>query len=81
VRSVVAKEGRLVIEFQAEHLPSPRAFSILASRNRQAILSNERYSWPYSGDSLAACRGFLAAMEEALGEIVEQRAALRPTSS
>ena len=81
VRSVVAKEGRLVIEFQAEHAPSPRAFSILASRNRQAILSNERYSWPYSGDSLAACRGFLEAIEVALGEIAEQRAALSPSPS
>ncbi|MEX2242808.1 MAG: transcription-repair coupling factor [Fimbriimonadaceae bacterium] len=81
VRSVVAKEGRLAIEFQAEHLPSPRAFSILASRNRQAILSNERYSWPYSGDALAACRGFLEAIEVALGEVSEQRAALGQSSS
>jgi transcription-repair coupling factor (superfamily II helicase) len=80
VRSISGKEGRLVVEFVPGQTPTPRAFSILSQHNRGAVLTGERYSWPFAGDALSACRGFLRALEGALGEVAEQRAALSTSS-
>jgi transcription-repair coupling factor (superfamily II helicase) len=77
VRSVAHREGRLVVEFVPEHLPSPRVFSLLAARNPGAVLAGERYSWPYTGDALVAARELLLGLEEALAEVEADRAALR----
>jgi transcription-repair coupling factor (superfamily II helicase) len=76
-RSVAHREGRLVVEFVPEHVPSPRAFSILAGVNPGASLGGERYSWPFSGDALAALRDLLGHFERALAEIEADRASLR----
>jgi len=77
IKSIAHKEGRLAVEFVAEHVPSPRAFSILSVRNPMATVMQERYSWPFVGDALAATRELLGALGSALGEVEEQRAALK----
>jgi hypothetical protein len=76
VRSVAHREGRLVVEFVPEHVPSPRVFSILAVRNPGAALGGERYLWPFAGDALAAVGELLSGLEKGLAEVEEQRAAL-----
>jgi transcription-repair coupling factor (superfamily II helicase) len=76
IRSIAHREGRLVVEFSVDHAPSPRVFSILSAINPGSSLAGERYSWPYQGDALAACRALLDALSAALREVDEQRAAL-----
>jgi transcription-repair coupling factor (superfamily II helicase) len=80
MRSVTAKEGRLVVEFVPEHVPSPRVFSILSGVNQQAVMAGERYSWPFTGDAFAAAQALLSAFSRAVGEVEVEREKLASKS-
>ena len=52
---------------------SPRFFSLLTKRNREAYLSRTQFIWPIQGPPLGACEKMLDAMCQVLEEIERQR--------
>ncbi len=74
---VDGKGGRLVVAFRQDNDLSPRVFSILTQRHRDAYLSQDRFVWPFTGSPVAACQTMLDGLERAIQDVEDQRAAIR----
>jgi len=71
-----AAQGRLLLSFKDRTAIPPRAFTILAKRNRTAYVTREGYIWPYTGNPLVAIENLLSYFTLALKEIDAARASL-----
>ncbi|MBS1723210.1 MAG: transcription-repair coupling factor [Armatimonadetes bacterium] len=70
------KGGRLALVFRQDNDLSPRVFSILVQRRREAYLAQDQLVWPFTGSPLTAAKDVLAALEAAVQAVEEQRAML-----
>ena len=68
-----AKGGRVAVNFKDKQSISPRVFSILGKRNREAYVTREQLIWPFSGDPIEAVRRVLDEFESALRQMDEER--------
>ena len=66
----------LNVQFKDMMAVPPRAFSILANRNREAYKTKEALIWPFSGAALPAIQRMMDTFEAALKEVEAGRAAL-----
>jgi transcription-repair coupling factor (superfamily II helicase) len=71
-----ARGGRLNVQFKDMNAVPPRAFSILANRNRDAYKTKEALIWPFTGSPLPAIQRMMDTFEAALQEVEAGRAAL-----
>ncbi len=71
-----AKGGRLSIGFKDMSAVPPRAFSILAGKNKEAYKTKEALIWPYTGSPLPAIERMMNTFEAAIAEVEKGRAAL-----
>jgi len=71
-----AKGCRVSISFKNRADINPRAFSILAKKNRECYLTREQFIWPYHDDPLHAAEGMLEAFKIAVHEVESDRALL-----
>lgn len=68
--------GRLAVTFVEEVDLSPRVFTIMAKKVREAYLSRGQLIWPYTGAPIAACRRMMDTLQTCIDEVEAQRAAL-----
>jgi transcription-repair coupling factor (superfamily II helicase) len=68
--------GRLAVSFVEDASLSPRVFSIMAKKVREAYLSRGQLIWPFTGSPIAACQRMLDTLRFCLEEVEAQRAAL-----
>ncbi len=71
-----ARQGRVAISFRDRQAIPPRAFSIIATKNREAYLTREQYIWPFSGAPVPAITRLFSSLASAIEEIERHRAAL-----
>lgn len=76
VEKVDGRNGRLAITFKSDAGHSPRVFTLLSKRNREAYVTREAFIWPYHTGAIPAVESFLNAIDSVLMEIDEQRAQL-----
>ncbi|MBX7133276.1 MAG: transcription-repair coupling factor [Fimbriimonadaceae bacterium] len=73
IEKIDGKGGRFAVTFHEDADVSPRFFSLLTKRNREAYLSRTQFIWPIQGPPLGACEKMLDAMCQVLEEIERQR--------
>ncbi len=76
IEKIDGRNGRLAITFKSDAGHSPRVFTLLSKRNREAYMTREAFIWPYNSGAIPAVETFLNLMETVLSEIDEQRAQL-----
>ncbi len=76
IEKLDGRQGRLNVVFKRVADVSPRVFSILSKRKRDAYMTREAYIWPISAAPLPAIDNFLKAFADATREYEEARAAL-----
>ncbi len=77
IEKVDGSNGRLTVLFRPSAAISPRVFSIVFRRRKDARLAQDRLVWPFTGSALAACRAMLTELETAIDEVEAQRAVYR----
>jgi transcription-repair coupling factor (superfamily II helicase) len=64
-----AKGGRISVGFSRREEISPRVFSILGKRNREAYLTRETFIWPFTADPLRATERLIEEFSSATDQV------------
>ena len=72
-----ARGGRLNVQFKDVAAVSPRAFSILGQRNKEAYRTKEALIWPFTGSPLPQIERMMNMFETAVEEVNNSREMLK----
>jgi transcription-repair coupling factor (superfamily II helicase) len=71
-----ARGGRISAAFRDRAKVPPRAFSILAKKNRECYLTRESLIWPYGGNPILAIERLLQCFEDSVAQVEAERSQL-----
>jgi len=76
ISKIEAGQGRLSIQFVDRTSISPRIFSILGRKHREAYVARDALIWPFVGEPILAVERVLASFEDAQEQLERERAML-----